>query len=716
MTPPTTTASPPLLTKLLRFGGVSGISFVLNVGGFSLLHDLLNVRYEIAYAVSLLLVFVVNFFLFRFWVFKTDEKRPAGRQVLEYLVAAVSFRVTEYGMLLLLMSRLQVPATAAVIGISIVATLLKFFVFNGRVFKTGATSTSQPAHRLLPLLAAVLTGALSFKYSLYSLLRDWQFEYDIVQHATWAQQAWGAQLLALDPIARFYAETASPPAWRWLLTVLAPLGDLQQTLEVGAILLFWLTCWLLYRLGRATGDGLAGIWAGLFMIPCVFVLSRMSDLLPTSMLQRSFAVPLTVMLMLALHRRNMLLLGSVYIIAGLIYPIFVATGGFIGLVYEVIRVIRDRRLPPRWYLGAAGAVNGLLLVLVIREVPEAYGSTVSLAEARTMSIFGPEGRNRFWVDDPIHFWFTHHRTGLRLSPLTVAAGILLAGFSISLAGIRRVPMVAWVTLGGSLVLFLLAHALLFHLYLPNRHVAQTVPLAWALVIATTLPHAVLRIWRSLSWSVQTLHQLGIAGTIVLIAYCVVTTVPVVFNRGEASGPRLTIDYLRTLPPDTMIAGLVGHRNTDFLAFRTGRPVLANRETLLGYYPTFYREVMVPRVRASVDMYYAASWDEIDEIAREFDVRVFYWVGDALKVLPKDEPMRTMAYEAILRNGGEPPAMYEPPKDRILWWRGNVRAIRVGDGPTMPGVPPAEVPPFIDLPDVDPLDAIPPDFKPWRLDP
>ena len=128
------------MSKLLKFGGVSGLSFVVNVGGFALMHEAFGVRAEAAYALSLVAVFAMNFALFRFWVFKPEGTagraagRGAGRQLAEYLASAVLFRAGEYAAFLGLHTRLGYDPTLSIVAISVVATGLKFLVFNARVF------------------------------------------------------------------------------------------------------------------------------------------------------------------------------------------------------------------------------------------------------------------------------------------------------------------------------------------------------------------------------------------------------------------------------------------------------------------------------------------------------------------------------------------------------------------------------------------------------
>ncbi len=126
---------PSLVAKLLRFGGVSALSLVLNVGGSWVLYGPLGWPPEAAYGLSLVVVFVVNFVLFRRWVFKADAD-DARRQFGGYLISSLSFRLGEYLAFLGLHGSLRLPPLPTILAISCVATVLKFLVFNGKVFRT----------------------------------------------------------------------------------------------------------------------------------------------------------------------------------------------------------------------------------------------------------------------------------------------------------------------------------------------------------------------------------------------------------------------------------------------------------------------------------------------------------------------------------------------------------------------------------------------------
>ena len=715
-----------LASKLLKFGGVSGLSFVVNVGGSWLLYGPLGVHPEVAYALSLVAVFAMNFWLMRRWVFRPgagEAVRSGRRQMAEYAASSVAFRAAEYASFLGLHTGFGWNPTLAIIAISCVATAAKFLVFNGRVFASRSAEPEAvpdavpnvaettagdprpfPWGRWLPVVIAVILAFLGTVWRFVgAVLRDHAFDGDLAQHVYWGQRAWGADLLAHDPLARHYAsDVASPLLWKGVVAVMGRLGEIQLVADLAATSLFVATCWLLYRLCKGIGGG--SPWAGVWGVFAATLFIGTSKWIPQSLLQRSFAVPLTALAVLALHERRMWLLGLCYLFSGLLYPITIVSIGALGVAHESWRLWQDRRLPRGWWMAVIGGVAGLALILVVRDPPDLYGPSVTYEQARSMEVFGPTGRNAIWLDDAQAFWFDHHRTGLRIELEDFLKGAAALAVVALLAGwreIRRVPPVAWMLGLTGLALFFIAHATLFALYLPNRHVWITLPLSWTLLMAALSVAAGRRAAGWLRIERPAWPWVAAGAWAIVVTGWVGEAEAVLRNRAEVSAERLAVEYARSTPPDTLFAGLPVDAEVDEFPLRTGRPILINYETAQAYYPKFYDAVVVPRLRASVEMYYATDWETIDRIGQEWGVDAFLWRAHALKELPPHEPMRSMAVEAIRRataDGDDVPAMYEPPADRILWWAGDVRLVRVGDGPAA-ATPPGPVEPFPDLPPV-----------------
>jgi hypothetical protein len=63
-------------------------------------------------------------------------------------------------------------------------------------------------------------------------------------------------------------------------------------------------------------------------------------------------------------------------------------------------------------------------------------------------------------------------------------------------------------------------------------------------------------------------------------------------------------------------------------------------------------------------------------------------------------MRTIARQVLAETDAATPAMYQPPEDRLIWWNGDVRLIRVGTRNKPLPAPEHPAPPFPELPPVD----------------
>jgi hypothetical protein len=250
-----------------------------------------------------------------------------------------------------------------------------------------------------------------------------------------------------------------------------------------------------------------------------------------------------------------------------------------------------------------------------------------------MPEFGPNGRNAFFTTDWYAYWLTSYRSGFDLRVTDkllpqVPLLYLLAGFGLLLplvaiiggrvARARVGPTGAVVlrVIAASMVLFFAAHLVLFRLYLPSRFVAWTVPLAFAIAAGVGL--AVL-----IEWGGQrlTASKTGFETSVLtLLAALGLALYPASFDGNFVRDNIPAINaYLRTLPPDTLVAGVPV--DTDSVPALTGRPVLVNREYALAYHEGFYR-VVQQRSRDLIDAYYADSPGRVDQFAKQYGVQIF----------------------------------------------------------------------------------------------
>lgn len=162
-----TDAPLPRRRKLVRYLVNTGLSFVVNLGLTALLHEVFEVREAMAYAVALVTVFVMNFILFRYYVFDGRTDRPA-RQLGAFAATSVVFRSGEWVAFRLLTEapffhelneRYAFYYLLVIIAVQGTTFVIKYFVYGGWLFKrrdiapapstdpTAAAHTSPPGIR-----------------------------------------------------------------------------------------------------------------------------------------------------------------------------------------------------------------------------------------------------------------------------------------------------------------------------------------------------------------------------------------------------------------------------------------------------------------------------------------------------------------------------------------------------------------------------------------
>ena len=129
------------LAALTRFalGGV--LSAIVTLGSTALLHEFGSVREHVAAAAGLVLALAVNFFVLRLFVFRGTQTGFL-RQMLMFLASSGVFRAFEYGAFFVLNVFFHVQYLLALVLVLGVSFLMKFFVFDGFIFRRSAKSTT----------------------------------------------------------------------------------------------------------------------------------------------------------------------------------------------------------------------------------------------------------------------------------------------------------------------------------------------------------------------------------------------------------------------------------------------------------------------------------------------------------------------------------------------------------------------------------------------
>jgi hypothetical protein len=251
---------------------------------------------------------------------------------------------------------------------------------------------------------------------------------------------------------------------------------------------------------------------------------------------------------------------------------------------------------------------------------------ITRSEARAMPEFGAAGRTAFYGDT----WFEtllNDRAGIGADRLYGFITIILVMYLLRRPARLVIPGLVKDMVWTSVLLFALAHLLLFKLHVPSRYVLYTLPLAALLVIAAngegTLTALGTR-WPVLRQGVRWLvghRHLGWLGLGVLaLAFVYVQ------NRYVVGLDPLTVRvdrtalqlyaYLQTLPKDIVIAG--HPLEMDNVPLFARRKVLVNQELSLPYFTGYYAEVR-QRLHDSLLAYYAADAQQVQRFVEHYGV-------------------------------------------------------------------------------------------------
>ncbi len=120
--------------QFVRFCTAGAFSASFTVLVPVILHEIFNVRQEIAVAISLASIFIINFFLMRLFVFNSDGARR--KQAVSYAITAILFRSGEYLYFLLLFNYFGIHYVVALATVLVSVTVIKFMTYRFFVFGT----------------------------------------------------------------------------------------------------------------------------------------------------------------------------------------------------------------------------------------------------------------------------------------------------------------------------------------------------------------------------------------------------------------------------------------------------------------------------------------------------------------------------------------------------------------------------------------------------
>lgn len=118
--------------KLLRFGSGAVVSLSSTLAITYVATEWIMLSEKISFAVALICVFFINFLYLRHFVFASAL--PWRRQMRDFFVASIGFRLAEYVAYLLLLDVLGIHYLLTVVVVLSISFVVKFIVFDRRVF------------------------------------------------------------------------------------------------------------------------------------------------------------------------------------------------------------------------------------------------------------------------------------------------------------------------------------------------------------------------------------------------------------------------------------------------------------------------------------------------------------------------------------------------------------------------------------------------------
>jgi hypothetical protein len=457
---------------------------------------------------------------------------------------------------------------------------------------------------------------------------------DARQHVVWLRRFLDPGLFPQDWIADYY-QSVAPLGYATLYRSLAGLGIdpiiasklLPPVLGLIATVFAFRVCFALFPVA------IAGCLAALFLNQTLWTQDDLA-----SGTARAFLYPLMLAFFDALLQGNWLACLGTIALQGLFYPPCIFTS--VGVL--CLRLwgwqAGQYRLPKRQdvQLCLAGLlVAGLALLPTVMQT-SGFGPTVSGAIAQTMPEFMPTGRTAFFTQDWELFWLKGPRTGFFpyewgvlpfwLKPPQAWLSLLLPvlmGFPAKFPLIKQLRQKSVLLLQVLLVssgMFLLAHAVLFKLYLPSRYIQPNLRILAALAGAIVLVTLVDALLRSLPAVTIPLQRSLLTGSAVLLmvwgtAYPALRPlagrglVELSYVVGQA--PAL-YQFLAQQPKEILIASLADEAEN--LPAFARRSVLLGREFAIPYSVSYYREI---RQRA-IDLLSAQYSPDFATVQRTID--------------------------------------------------------------------------------------------------
>ncbi|BAU66854.1 hypothetical protein STA3757_42600 [Stanieria sp. NIES-3757] len=475
-----------------------------------------------------------------------------------------------------------------------------------------------------------LSIATAILFSLSGLKLTFQSPYiiqdDARQHIFWMQQFSDPELFSGDLIADYFKSVA-PWGFTNLYKLINGLGiDIFFFNKISPLLIGVVTsiyCFLVCL--EIFPVPLAGFLASLLLNQNLWMLDDLSSGTP-----RAFFYPLFLAFIYYLLKKSLLLCLLTIVLQGLFYPQTV----LLSAIVLIIKFITENNKRLLYLFGLVAA--GVILLIYSLKTSE-FGNVINISEAKLLPEFYAEGRNTFFLDNPVAFWLSAQRSGFFPREWQY---VLLCSFGLILPWLRlfpnRFPLVTkinsnfriiWQVFLAALVMFGLAHLFLFKLHLPSRYSQHTLRILIALIDGITV--AILlnsfRSWfeQKFTQSQPLIKNLISVLLISLFLYPTYAVQAYPYRLGYVEGKEVKLyQFLQQQPKDSLITTLSSE--ADFVPTFAKRKVLVSQEYAIPYHLDYYQQIR-QRVKDLIKAQYSQDLTEIQNFINQYQIN--FWLID-----------------------------------------------------------------------------------------
>lgn len=284
-----------------------------------------------------------------------------------------------------------------------------------------------------------------------------------------------------------------------------------------------------------------------------------------------------------------------------------------------------------FYLTGLGLAIFVLAIYALQT--SEFNQVINLEIAKTLPEFYPEGRNTFFLNNPVAFWLVGQRSGFFPREWQY---VLLSSCGLCLPILRlyprRLPLVnkidnkieiIWQIFLASLLMFALAHLFLFKLHLPSRYSQHTLRILIALIDGMAIAIIINGITKKLSNYKKLLKPLITVSIITLLLYPTYAVQAYEYRLGYETGTATKLyQFLQQKPKDIVIASL--SQEADFIPSLAKRSVLTAAEYSIPYHLDYYQQIR-QRTQDLITAQYSNNLTEVQSFIEKYHLD--FWLLD-----------------------------------------------------------------------------------------